>query len=129
VVQTHQMQDGCLDIVNAHRFAGWAEAEFIGAANRHSGTNAAPCHEHRVGVDVVVAADLALLPNFAHRRAAKFATPDHEGPIQQAALLQVANQRRRGLVDLAGDGLQRSSQVFVVVPIGVIELNEPYSPV
>ena len=32
-------------------------------------------------------------------RAAEFAAPDHQRVVQQAALLQVLDQRRRGLVD------------------------------
>ena len=37
---------------------------------------------------------------FAHRRAAEFAAPDDQRVVQQAALLQVADQRGRRLVDL-----------------------------
>src|SRR5688572_19820592 len=81
VVEAHQVEDRCLDIVDAHRLAGRAETELVGAANGHSGTNASARHEHRVGVDVVVSPDLALLANFAHRRAAELATPDDQRPV------------------------------------------------
>ncbi len=127
MVQSHQVENRRLDIVNTDRFAGRTEAEFIGAAHGHARTNAAARHEHRVGVDVVVPPDLALLANFAHRRTAKLAAPDDQRSVEQAALLQVANQRCCRLVDFASDCLQRSGQVFVMVPICVIELDEPYA--
>ena len=70
------------------------------------------------------------LADLAHRRAAELAAPDDQRVVEQAALLQVADQRRRGPVDLAAD-LSRSPSglagVAVVVPVGVVELDEAHA--
>ncbi len=70
------------------------------------------------------AVDVAL----GHRRAAEFAAPDDERVVEHAALLEVADQGRGRLVGR----LSHSSRVcllmrVVVVPIAVIELNEPHA--
>ena len=60
-----------------------------------------PAIHMRKRVDVVVAA--AVLAVFAHRRAAEFAAPDDERVVEQAALFEVDDQRRPGLIDFAAD--------------------------
>ena len=47
--------------------------------------------------------------------------------IQQAALLQVADQRRARLIDFACHLLERLAEIGVMVPIGVIELHEAHA--
>ena len=65
----------------------------------------------------------------AHRRAAEFAAPDDQRVVQQAALLQVLDQRGGRADRPRGNGRRaacrgRVSGVAVVVPVGVIELHE-----
>ena len=73
-------------------------AQFIRLAHLCSGTHTRARHEHREGVDMVVAPELAvaLLPNLSHGSAAEFPTPDHQRLVQQSPPLQVFQQ--------AGDG-------------------------
>src|SRR5436309_2307868 len=102
------------------------ETEFVGFAHGAAGFDAAASEPHGEGIDVVVAASgVAIL---AHRSAAKFAAPDDQGVLEQAARLQVFDQRSLGLVDLPADFLEIALEVFagsaVAVPIGVIELDE-----
>src|SRR5688500_14503764 len=99
------MQDRSLYVEHFDLFFSRGKSELIGAADK-TWPNPAPGHEHRVRVDVVIAARLALLKDFPHRSPAEFPAPDNQRPIQKAALLQVANQRRRRLVDLSGHVLQ-----------------------
>ena len=69
--------------------------------------------------------DIARL---ALRRAAEFAAPNHQRAVEQAALLQIANQSGRRAVDFAATIVERlpqvRSRVAVMVPIGVVKLHE-----
>ena len=93
------------------------------------GFDAAAGEPHGEGVDVVVAA--GRFADLAHRRAAELAAPDDERVVEQAALLQVVDQRGAGLVDVAALRRQMLLQVLgraaVVVPVGVVELHEPHA--
>ena len=40
----------------------------------------------------------AVVAALHHRRAAELAAPDHERVVEQAALLQILDQRRAGLI-------------------------------
>ena len=60
--------------------------------------DAAAGQPHREGVGMMVAAVVAALD---HRRAAELAAPDDERVVEQAALLQVLDERRAGLVGVA----------------------------
>ncbi len=81
-------------------------------------------------VDVMVAAD--GFADLAHRRAAELAPPDHQGVLEQAPGFQVLDQGRAGLVDVAADLVEVAGQGLagdaVVVPVGVVELDEPHAP-
>ena len=58
--------------------------------------------------------------------AAEFPAPNHQRNLQQPALFQIANQRRRGLVHvLAGLGNFRW-QVAVMIPASMIKLHEAH---
>ena len=63
----------------------------------------------------MVVAAIVLLGEFALAvdGAAEFAAPDHEGIVEHAALLQVGDQRRAGLVGIAAE---RRGQVVLVQP-------------
>ena len=67
------------------------EAEIVGVAERDARLDAAAGQPHGEGVGMMVAAVVAPLH---HRRAAELAAPDHERVVEQAALLQVLDQRR-----------------------------------
>ena len=75
---------------------------------------------------MVVAAVVAALD---HRRAAELAAPDDQRVVEQAALLQVLDQRRAGLVGVARSSFFRSAdEVAVLVPRLVEDLHEPHAP-
>ena len=69
--------------------------------------------------------------DFSHGRAAELAAPDHQGVLEQAPRFQVLDQGRARLVDVAADLVEVAGQGLaghaVVVPVGVIELNEPHA--
>ena len=64
------------------------------------------------------------LPALDHRRAAEFAAPDDDRVLQQAALLEIRDQRGAGLVGVEGVLLDAGRQVAVLVPGFVEELHE-----
>ena len=72
--------------------------KLVGLAERDARLDAAAGQPHREGVGVVVAAVVAALD---HRRAAELAAPDDQRVVEQAALLQVLDQRGAGLVGVA----------------------------
>ena len=67
------------------------------------------------------------MPALHHRRAAELAAPDDERVVEQAALLEVLDQRRRGLVGVLAVLLEVVDQVAVLVPRLVEELHEPHA--
>ena len=57
--------------------------------------------EGRIPISGAKNAALLAIAILAHRRAAEFAGPDHERVFQQAALLEIGQQRRDRLIGLA----------------------------
>ena len=60
-------------------------------------------------------------------RAAEFAAPDDQRIVEQAAVLEIFDQRGRGLIGVAALPFQCARQVAVLVPAHVEELNEPHA--
>jgi len=71
MVETHQMQDRRVDVVDMGDVLGRPEADRIGAPMTWPPFTPPPGHPHREAVRVVVAARRHL----AHRRPAEFAPP------------------------------------------------------
>ena len=87
-------------------------AEFVGRAVDLAGLEAAAGQEQREGVAVVVAAGATL----RDRQAAEFAAPEDDRALQEAALLQVADQRGGRLIHLRAHLGQALLDIAVVVP-------------
>ena len=60
-------------------------------------------------------------------RAAELAAPDHQRVVEHAALFQVLDQRGRSLVDLRGGSLDVLLDRAVMVPVAMVELDEPHA--
>src|SRR5262245_65242797 len=73
VVESEEVEDRCLKIMDVDGILGNAEAEVVGSAEGDAGLDATACQPHGIGVAVVVAADGSLV--LAHWRTAKFAAP------------------------------------------------------
>ena len=97
MVEAEQVKDGRLDVVHLDFVLGDEEAQVVDLADGLAGFDAASGEPHREIVDVMVAADrFAHLP---HRGAPELAAPDDQGVIEQAALLEVLDQRGAGTID------------------------------
>ena len=127
VVEAKQVQQRRMQVVDVHAVLDRLEAEVVRLTVAHAALRAAAGEEHTEAMRVVVAA-VAIL---AHRRATKLAAPHDQRVIQQAALLQVAQQRRDGLVNVLAQVPRARVVVRVRVPrlpVAVINLDEPHAP-
>src|SRR4051812_26696829 len=60
------------------------------------------------------------------RSPSEFAAPDHERIVEQAALLEIANQSGGSLINVGGELWEPRIESAVVIPIAVVELNEAH---
>ena len=110
VVETELMQQRGVQIVNVDWILGHAKAEFVRLTITDSRFESAPRKPHGEGVNVMIAA--GRVAHFAHRRAAKLATPHDNRVIEQARPLQITHQCGAGLVDFLGDGWQMRFEIL-----------------
>ena len=132
VVETEEMKDGGIEVVDGEDIFDGLASEFIGHAMAETAFHAGSGKPAREAVRIVVA---ALGTFLKHRHAAKFGAPDDKGFIEQTALLEIAHEGGGGLVeDFAMDVvlfLQFGMTVpieFAAAGVGAIEkLHESYS--
>ncbi len=128
------MQHRGVEVVHVHRILHRVVAELVRGAEGDAGLDAAARQPDGERARVMVAAqELRVVPALVHGGAAELAAPDHEGRVQEPALLQVLDQGGRGLVDLAAQRRQAVHDVValarpVVVPAAVVELHEAHAP-
>src|ERR1700721_2125280 len=96
-------------------------AEFVRGAMCDSTLDAATGHDDRKAFHVVIPAVSAL----RHRRPAEFACQNDQSVIEHSQPLEVFNERRYGTVDFFDLELDAVLDAAVVVPLAVIELDEP----
>ncbi len=110
VVDAEKMQERGMQVVNVNLSLDDAKAEFIGFAVDDSRLGSAAGDPHRKGVDVMVATH--GIAHLAHRRAAKFASPNHQRVVEQTALLEIEYEGGAGSIDVAADLIEIGIQVF-----------------
>ena len=117
------MQDAGVQVVDVQPLLGRPQTQLVGRADHLAADHAAAGHPHREAERVVVAA-VALL---AHRRAAELAAPHHERLVEQAAGLEVGEQRGDGPVDRAAEPGVVGLDALMGIPLGAgpaVELHE-----
>ncbi len=125
VIDAEQMQYRRLQIVNVNGIRDDVVAELVGLAMRVSAFNPRTGQQISEATGMMIAAP-ARARQLALREtgAAELAAPDDQRVLEQAALLEVAHQAGRGLVDLAhADGMKRRVP-RMMIPGVVIELHE-----
>ena len=88
MVQTQQMQQCGLQVVDVDDVFDRVVTEFVGVPDRLPAFDAATGQPHGKTIDVMVAAD--QVSRFALRRATELAAPDDDGVVEQTALLKVS---------------------------------------
>ena len=128
MVDPQQVQDRGVQVEDLDRVLDDVVGEVVGLAQGHARLDAAAGHPDREAARVVVAAvvrggELALRVD----RAAELAAPDDQRVVEQPALLQVLDQRGRGLVGVVALAADLVRQVAVLVPAHVVELDEAHA--
>ena len=121
VVDPHQVQDGGVQVVDRHPVLYGIVAEFIGFSIAKASFDAAARHPHREPLGVMVAADDLRVARLGSWCAAKLAPPQDQRIFQQPPRLEVLDQARYRLVDLADVDLVSLFQVGVLVPLFVVK--------
>src|SRR3954451_22303588 len=111
------MQDGRVQVVQVNRVFGDVVTEVVGAAVFHAAADTAAGQPDGKTAAVMVAAhariaELAL----AEDRAAKFRVEEHEGILQQAALLKIVQEGSRRLIDVAALVRQLTGNRDMLIP-------------
>ena len=97
VLKAQKMQQRGMQIMHMHRIFGDIETKLIRGTQSQARFHAATREPHGECVWVMVASVTAALH---HGRTAKLTAPDDDGIFQQAALFQIPDQSRAGLVRL-----------------------------
>jgi len=103
-IESYLMKDGRLKIADSDRVLGNVVTDVVGLAV-NARFDPGPSHPHGKGVWVMISTVESFLQFIAnvvlhHRRTAEFPTPDNQGFLKQAALLEVGDQTGNGPVDL-----------------------------
>ena len=118
MLDAHEGEHRGVEVVDVDDVLDGAVTELVRGPVDGAGFDATAGEEDAEAEDVVVAA--AAL---AHRGAAEFAAPQQEGVFQHAALLEVGDEGRGGLVDVLRGGAHAVLDAAVVVPSAVVELD------
>jgi hypothetical protein len=88
VIKSHEVQDGCMEIVDVQSIFYRVQTNVIGRAVSVSGADSSTGHPHGEAGGIVIAA-VALL---AHRSPTELAPPHDQRLIQKSALPQIGQQ-------------------------------------
>lgn len=132
MVESEQMEDGRMDVVQVGSVLYGFKTELVGRAVFHPAADVATGEPHREPIGIVIASRLSL--PFAEGHAAEFAPPNDQRALQKPPLLQVRQQGRDGLIHfrrmLAVIGLDALVGIlgfFQMAPTGV-KLHEAHTP-
>src|SRR5262249_11160797 len=118
MVETHQMQDGGMQIAQVTPVNNGFGTEFVRFTIAHPGFD--PAAGQPVGesfrIMIAPAGFPAGIERFADRLASEFAAPDDEGFLEQSSLFEVAEKRRDRLVDLGCMDLEILFNAVMAIP-------------
>jgi len=122
VIDAQLVQDGRVQVVNGERIDNGVRAKLVGFSIRDSAFEAATSHENRIAADMMISAS-DIVDRTDGGCPSHFASPQHNGLIQKAALMQVCDQRRNGLFCNAGVLFVIHFQMRVLVPWRVVAIE------
>src|SRR6185436_13477501 len=88
MIESHQMKNRGVKIVDVDFVLDCVPAEFIGCAMNHAALHTTPCHPHGKPEWMMFATIRAL----GRWRAAEFAAPQNEGIVEHSARLEIDQQ-------------------------------------
>ncbi len=121
MVETEEVKERGMEVMDMHRVLGSGESKFIGAAIDGSAFDPATGKPHGEAVIVVVATVLltgvgAWCGQLDGGCPAKFTAPNHQCILEHAALLEIGQQGADRLVALFGQATVTFFNVVVVIP-------------
>jgi hypothetical protein len=128
VIDAHQVQHGCIEIMDVNGVLYDVVGVVVGFTDRCAFFHTCSGEPDGEAAGMVVAA-IILLGQCALRvhGAAKLPAPDDERILEQAAPLQVLDERCGRLVGVVALGFDAVNAVGVLVPAAAIELNEAHA--
>src|SRR5262245_49476831 len=119
------MKQGRVQVVDVDRILGDVVTVVIGVAEAHAGFDAAAGQPDGEAARVMVPAIVIRRQgSLAINRSAELSTPDHQGIVEQAALLEIGDEGGGSLIGIAALAADLPGQVGVLVPTTVEELNK-----
>ena len=110
VVQSEQMQDRGVEIVDMHAILGDGHPQIIRRSMDDPPFHAAPCHPG--GEHLMVMFPTFGIGRFVIRRSPELRCPNDKSVVEQAALLEIAKERGDGAIDVFG-------KVFMIAHVAV----------
>src|SRR5579862_1464685 len=118
------MQDRGMQIMHVDLILYNIETQLVAFPDGNAALNASARQPHRESVGMMVATVVSAL---AHGRSPEFTAPDHQGRVEQAALLEILHKRRAGLVGILTVLLDVFHEISVLVPGFVVKLHESHA--
>ena len=131
MVEAEKVEDGCVQVIDGDWILLNAPADVVRPADDLPPLDPSTGHEDTECEGVMVPARIDFLRAsvvFRQWGATEFSSPDDESLIQQAALLQVLQKGGHRLVNDPTVDWQLIIETAVVIPGGVINVNEPDAP-
>ena len=126
VVDSQEMKDGGLEVVDVNGILGHVVAKSTGATVNHAGFHSAAGHPHREAARVVIPSEV-LVAGLGVGGTAEFSPPDDEGVFKHAAFLEVLEEGGGGTVDRIDLALDGIGDAVVVIPTAIVELDEAHT--
>ena len=126
VIDAEKVEHGGLQVMNVDAILGDVKADLIALAVGYARLNAATSHPEREGVGVMVATPAWSIVEVAldEGSAPEFSAPDHEGVIEQAALLEIGDEAGGRLVGVVALVVEFRGEGVVLIPTCVHQLHK-----
>ena len=128
MVDSHAMENGCIQIVDVHWVFSDVVAEIVGLSVGYPTFDSPTGHPHAevswVMIPSVVVSGQSTL---AIDRASEFPTPYDQCVLEHAATLQILNQRGDRLIDLLALVSNLSREITMLIPTSMEQLHDPNS--
>src|SRR5687767_8581284 len=122
------MEQRGLKIVRVDRVFGDIVAKLVGASIREPRLDAAAGEPHGKAAGMMIAAEVVVRERaLAVSRTPEFAAPNDQRVVQQTALLKIHHEGGGALVGFSAALREDFRQVLMLVPIAVIQLDEPHA--